>query len=80
MFLKTSKDMSVLVSIYSVEALFTCKKKKMYSFVQQIFTELPICPWVSGGEGWWWKTKIHKSLSTALKEFAVLKQARSIHK
>lgn len=28
MFLKTSKDMSVLVSIYSVEALFTCKKKK----------------------------------------------------
>lgn len=56
------------------------KKKKMYSFVQQIFTELPICPWVSGGEGWWWKTKIHKSLSTALKEFAVLKQARSIHK
>lgn len=36
--------------------------------------------WVSGGEGWWWKTKMHESLSTAFKAFAVLKQAVSMHK
>lgn len=60
--------------------------KKCVQMFRQIFTELLVVErdgefllsyW--GGKGWWWKTKMHRSLSIALKEFAVLKQAISMH-
>lgn len=71
MFLKACKDILAFMIIYSVKALSPSEMKTCV----HVFNELLLS--YSGGEGWWWKTKMHKFV---LKELTVLQQAVSTHR
>jgi len=76
MFLKTSKDNSAFMIIYSVEVLFTLRNEQLCSCVQQMFTEPATL-----NLGVWWGGMVEDKDAqeiAALKESGVLKQAVSM--